>query len=238
MDIKMERIQFKTPGFFAKQVAADNRRGEFDCKNEVILTNNVEIDYVFIGDSITQLWELSAYFNLPGKIIVNRGISGDVSEYVLKRYEADVIQLKPKYCVLMVGVNDAYTLEDNNWTGEKGESVESLTNRVINNLTDIVKLSIKCKQKLIFCSILPTNMVFSSKCNERNEYITKVNAAMKNVCKENDVIYVDYHSKLVDEDGLTIKEGLTLEGLHPHVYGYNIMAEELKRVLMVNGIEL
>lgn len=37
---KMERIQIKKPGLFSKQVAADNRRAEFDCKNEVLLTNN------------------------------------------------------------------------------------------------------------------------------------------------------------------------------------------------------
>lgn len=235
---KMERIQIKKPGLFSKQVAADNRRAEFDCKNEVLLTNNVKVDFVFIGDSITQMWELNAYFNKPGKVIVNRGIGSDTSEYLLKRFEADVLQLQPENCILMIGVNDSFALEDNGWGGEKGESIDEVAKRTIKNLTEIVMLSIKNKQKLILCSILPTNITFTFKCNERNEFIVKVNSAMKKVCEDNGVLFVDYHSHLVDTDGLTIKDGLTIEGLHPHVYGYNIMAEVLTTTLQQHGIEI
>lgn len=238
MDRNMNRIDIKKPGYFSKQVAADNRRAEFDCKNEVIITNNVKIDYVFIGDSITQMWELNAYFNQSKKTIINRGIGSDTSEYLLKRFEADVLQLKPEYCVLMIGVNDSFALEDNGWAGEKGESIDVVVERTIKNLKDIVLLCIENNQKLILCSILPTNITFTFKCKERNEYIVKVNSAMKEFCKDNGIIFVDYHSHLVDTDGLTVRNGLTIEGLHPHVYGYNIMAEVLAKALQENGIEI
>ena len=99
----MERINFVKPGIFTVQAAADSRRVEFDTKNEVIVTNKVPVDFVFIGDSITHAWELNAYFGKMGRLILNRGIGGDTSEYLLRRFEADVLQLKPKYCVMLIG---------------------------------------------------------------------------------------------------------------------------------------
>ena len=77
-------------------VAADSRRMEFDAKNEILIFHQTPVDYVFIGDSITHMWELQAYFKPNGWSIANRGIGGDTTKYVLKRFEADVLQLKPK----------------------------------------------------------------------------------------------------------------------------------------------
>ena len=85
------------------------RRDEYDLKNEIILTNNVEVDYLFIGDSIIARWELESYYKDLG-IVINRGIGGDNSYYLTMRLEADAIQLKPKNLVLLIGVNDTMFL--------------------------------------------------------------------------------------------------------------------------------
>ena len=92
----MERSQVVNPGLFSVGVAADSRRGEFDFGNESLVLQEMRPDFVFIGDSITHLWELQAFFGSTGKVLINRGIGGDISTYVLKRFEADVIQLQPK----------------------------------------------------------------------------------------------------------------------------------------------
>ncbi|MGO4371467.1 hypothetical protein AB4Z21_11835 [Paenibacillus sp. MCAF20] len=92
-----KRIDIVKPGFFATAAAADGRRGEFDIGNEIIIAHNVPVDFVFIGDSITHMWELNAYFGRGGQFVVNRGIGGDISSHVLRRFDVikvnDMLQL-------------------------------------------------------------------------------------------------------------------------------------------------
>ena len=73
-----------SPGYFGNSVAADSRRGEFDYKNESLLRAKTKIDYLFIGDSITHYWEVSDYFDMTRSTFINRGIGGDVTNYLSK----------------------------------------------------------------------------------------------------------------------------------------------------------
>ncbi|MBM3823022.1 MAG: DUF1080 domain-containing protein [Verrucomicrobia bacterium] len=61
---------------------------------------------VFLGDSITQGWgdDFSGWW--PGLKAANRGISGDTSRGVLLRLREDVLALKPRGVVLLIGTND------------------------------------------------------------------------------------------------------------------------------------
>ena len=73
------------PGEFGLAVAADSRRGVFDYHNEALLARVVPIAAVFIGDSITDMWALDAFFQSTSGFLVNRGIGGDRSPYVRRR---------------------------------------------------------------------------------------------------------------------------------------------------------
>lgn len=77
-------VEIIRPSFFSKSVPADFKRIEFDYKNEVIVANEVPVDYVFIGDSITERWELDAYFLGSGRLVLNRGMGSDSTEYIFK----------------------------------------------------------------------------------------------------------------------------------------------------------
>ena len=70
------------PGEFGLAVAADSRRGVFDYHNEALLASGVPIAAVFIGDSITDMWALDAFFqSTPGHhgdqvlAVLGRGVS-------------------------------------------------------------------------------------------------------------------------------------------------------------------
>jgi len=234
----VKRVEIIKPGKFSVQIAADCCRDEFDCKNEVIITNKVSVDFVFIGDSITERWETEVYFGKAERISVNRGIGGDVSEFILKRFEADVVQLKPKYCIMNIGVNDTVALEDNMFANTPGAPPEAIEEKLVKNIEEIIKLSQKGGLNLIVCSLLPTNILFSSKNKERNLLISSANIKIKVLCDKYRLIYVDYHSKFVKEDGLTVLDDVTYEGVHPHVVGYNIMAEVLRLTLAEHNIEI
>ncbi|MFO0976908.1 MAG: GDSL-type esterase/lipase family protein [Planctomycetaceae bacterium] len=61
---------------------------------------------VFLGDSITQGWGDDFQGLFPGMHFANRGISGDTTRGMLIRLKADVIDLKPKAVVMLMGTND------------------------------------------------------------------------------------------------------------------------------------
>jgi lysophospholipase L1-like esterase len=229
---------FLTPGYFSLEVAADSRRGEFDCKNQVVVEKNIPVDFVFIGDSITQMWELQAYFQTSGQVILNRGIGGDVTEYILKRFPADVLQLKPKHCVLLAGVNDSWRLERDPFRQQPGLSLSRVLRRAATNFRNIAALAKSAGLDLILCSVLPTATTWTEREAERGRYILALNRAIQTLCAQNGFLYVDYHGNMVDKDGVTMRDGLTSEGLHPNVRGYDIMARALRETLAGAGIAL
>lgn len=208
--------------------AADSRRAEFDFQNEVIVKNEVPVDIVFVGDSITHFWELNAYFRDFG-FVVNRGIGGDTADILVKRFEADVIQLNPKICVIKIGVNNTWALDN----GEVFLSSEQIYDTIIESYKQIINMCKINNINLMVCSILPVSNA-NLKLKERNELILKVNEELKALCYESGYIYVDYHSKMTAEDGKTLREGLAEDGLHPGVLGYNIMAKTIKTILFNN----
>lgn len=213
------------PGFFSQTSHADVKRDEYDLKNEVIINNNVKVDYVFIGDSIIARWELEAYFKEYG-VVINRGIGGDNSHYLNMRFDADAIQLKPKTIVLLIGVNDtmfygtSYSLVDKNY--------ETLRDRIVNNIKEMIQRARIHAIDIKVCSILPTKMVNDKYKEIRNAIIKEVNVAVNKYCIQNKVDYIDYYSKLVDCDELSIKDGYTSDGVHPNLNGYNYMYKTLK----------
>ena len=58
---------------------------------------------VFIGDAITEPWDLAKYF--PGKPYLNRGIPGQTTPQMLVRFYPDVIDLHPAAVVILGGIN-------------------------------------------------------------------------------------------------------------------------------------
>jgi len=87
---------------------------------------------VFFGDSITELWQVEAYFVPSGGILLNRGIGGDITPDMAKRFDADVIQLQPRNVVILAGTNDVARLLD------AKKSDEEMTAQVMTNMKQMV----------------------------------------------------------------------------------------------------
>ncbi|MBL8170643.1 MAG: SGNH/GDSL hydrolase family protein [Acidobacteria bacterium] len=167
---------------------------------------------VFMGDSITDGWKLAEYF--PGKPYLNRGISGQTTPQMLIRMRPDVVVHKPKAMVILAGTNDI--------AGNTGPmTIEMITN----NYASIAELAKANGIKVIFASVLPIHDYGKNKVSERRspENILKLNDWLKNYCKANGHLYLDYFSKMVDDKGM-LKAELANDGLHPNAEGYKIMA--------------
>jgi lysophospholipase L1-like esterase len=167
---------------------------------------------VFLGDSITDGWNLAEYF--PGKLYINRGISGQTTPQMLIRFRPDVIALKPKAVVILAGTNDI--------AGNTGP----MTNEMIqDNYASMAELARANGIKVVFASVLPVHDYGKTKVTERRspEQIFQLNQWIKSYCAANGHVHLDYFGKMVDDKGM-LKAEFANDGLHPNAEGYKIMA--------------
>jgi len=167
---------------------------------------------VFMGDSITDMWKLQQYF--PEKPYINRGIGGQTTPQMLVRMYPDVINLRPAVMVILAGTND---IARN--TGP--ESVEMIQD----NFRAMVELAQKHGIAVVLCSLTPISDYTARKQSSQRppSDILLLNGWLKKYAEEIRAAYVDYHSAMSDSSGF-LKEGYSMDGLHPNDKGYALMA--------------
>ncbi|KQL45645.1 G-D-S-L family lipolytic protein [Brevibacillus choshinensis] len=234
--MNQERPQLIRPGFFSVNAAADRRRNEFDFHNEALLYHDRSIDSVFFGDSITHWWDLATFFENSPRTIVNRGIGGDTTTHARQRFAADVLQLRPRHVIIMIGINNTWALDA--FSPEDRLTSEEIYQQVTSDVEGMIQAALEQAICPVVCSLLPTRMDRYALNHRRNELVVRINQSFKTMAAGSGAIYVDYHSHLVDPDGITLREGLADDGLHPHVLGYGIMAKVLCETLAAQGIDL
>lgn len=165
---------------------------------------------VFMGDSITQGWDLDKSF--PDKHYINRGISGQTTPQMVLRFFQDVIDLQPKVVVILAGTNDI--------AGNTGPMTLQETE---SNLEAMAELAHVHHIKVVLCTITPAFDYPWHKGLEPAPKIDLVNAWIRGFAAAHGDAYVDYHSAMKDsEDGLP--PNLSKDGVHPNAAGYAIMA--------------
>src|SRR5271166_5164282 len=105
-------------------------------------TPAVEGRVVFLGDSITDGWDLAKYF--PGKPYVNRGIAGQTTMQMVMRMYPDVVRLHPAAFILLAGTNDIAR----NTGPETIEMVED-------NIRALCELAASHNVKSVLCLLTP-----------------------------------------------------------------------------------
>ncbi len=169
---------------------------------------------VFMGDSITEGWHFTgpngSFPTTPS--YVNRGISGQTSPQMLVRFRQDVVDLQPKVVVILAGTNDV--------AGNTGPMTIEQTEANIADMADIAKSN---GIRVVLCSVLPAFDFPWHPGMEPAPKINAINAWIKSYAAEKGYVYVDYHTAMKDgRDG--IPSLLSLDGVHPNLAGYAIMA--------------
>lgn len=224
------RQQLIKPGLFGNNAAADRLRGRFDFWNEEVIWQDVAVGTVFMGDSITELWQLDAYFAPSEGVVLNRGIGGDISTHMAKRFEADVLQLRPRNVVILAGTNDVARMLSAQKTDDE---IISTVTEAIGSMMDTARAA---KINVLVCSILPTNPDTTNH-EGKARILPQINLKLKAACEAKGCIYVDYASHLADDKG-ALRKDLARDGLHPHAAGYEIMARVLTETAQAHGLRL
>jgi lysophospholipase L1-like esterase len=217
-------VLFMTEMIFAQDWAD---LGRFKNENDSLSLKQVDENrVVFMGNSITIGWIDKQPEFFAGNPYVNRGISGQTTPQMLIRFRQDVVDLKPKVVVILAGTNDI--------AGNTGPSSLEMIMDNLKSMTDIAKAN---NIKVILSSVLPAFDYPWRTGLHPNEKIPMLNKMMKEYCNQNDVIYLDYFSAMVDENNGMQKE-LTYDGVHPNEAGYKVMEplveEAIKQALLKN----
>ena len=117
-------------------------------------------------------------------MIINRGIAGDTTKYLKKRFYVDAVQLKPKYCILGIGINDSIELEGDYWKKLEPVPYSEKLKIVKSNIIEIIQQAKKEKIMLILTSLLPINIPILRYERDRKMYIKE----LKNLAKEENIL--------------------------------------------------
>ena len=182
---------------------------------------------VFMGNSITESWGIidSSFFKDNGYI--DRGISGQTSSQMLLRFRQDVINLKPAVVVILAGTNDI------------AENTGPISLRdILGNIISMTQLAEASNIKVILCSVLPAYDFPWHRGLKPADKIIKLNSMIKSYCDEKNIPYVDYYSKMVDEEK-SLDKKYTNDGVHPTLAGYKVMDplidKEIKAALKISS---
>lgn len=168
-----------------------------DTKNEVI----------FLGNSITEGGDWKALF--PDKNVVNRGISGDVTDGILFRLD-EIASSQPDKIFLLIGTNDM----------AKGKSMDYVVDNTEKIIEQIQQQS--PATKIFLQSILPINPTIGKKFSghkANRQKIMATNKRLRILAKKHHIKYINLHKRM-DNGKKYLKPEYTYDGLHLSNEGY------------------
>ena len=167
---------------------------------------------VFIGDSITQDYNVYEYFK--GYDVYNRGIGGDTTLGLLNRLDVSVFELNPKKVFIQMGTNDLELLD---------AKAYDIYERMI-EIVDKIK-SFDQSIQIYMISIYPVNQHIDKQTvgKRSNEEIIQTNALLKQI---EGVSFINIYDKLLESD--VLNPAYTLEGLHLNQEGYQVVTKVLE----------
>lgn len=193
---------------------------DYQADNERIIANKAFPEVVFMGNSITENW---AYFHpefFSSHNYLGRGIGGQTSAHMLVRFQSDVIDLHPKVVVVMAGTNDV--AHNDFWVEPK---------QVVNNVISMCTLAKANGIIPIISSITPcTSFVWRPEIENAAQTIVSINKDLKAYAEANNIVYVDYHSALADEN-MGFPTSLSEDGCHPDPDTYFLMEEMVVKAI-------
>ena len=208
------------------QITEYNREMESKKRNYSLLNKKyaLENQTVLLGDSITDFFNwyelFYDYSKSTGQAVYNRGISGDTTDRLLERLHDNVLNIKPKNIVLLIGTNDI----------GRGLPLEISVQNV-----DLILKEIKenCRDtNVILQAVYPINKPMRFRSDKRtNEKIDLMNKEFIKLSEKHNCHWLDLTEKLRGNDE-NLNKDFTFDGLHINVKAYKIIAENIIPLLV------
>ena len=190
---------------------------------------NKKARIVFLGDSITDLWEFHPKYQNGSKIwkkyyvpmnVENFAISGDKTENVLWQLtDGNELQsMKPELFVIMIGVNNVM----------RGDAPDSIAAGIGNILKVLQKT--QPQAKILLLNILPSCL----KWDKKNKIYTnsrKVNSIIKSFADDKKIFYLDTSREFLDSSG-KVDSSNFYDGLHLTEKGFKTWDKLLRPMII------
>lgn len=176
-------------------------------------------DILFVGDSITQLWESRSGSLWKDKYLssnsFNIGYSADQTSHVLWRIEnGEMSNFRPKVAVLMVGTNNA--------EHQKGGSPRQTADGVRAIINRIHRVS--PETKVLLLAVFPRGANADDQWRRVND---KVNTFISKYHDGDMVHYLDLSSAFLDKKG-NLSKSIMPDLLHPNAKGYELWSKAME----------
>lgn len=182
----------------------------YDADDRRLLASGIDIDTVFLGDSITEGWPRMRPDFFP-EARVCRGISGQTTPQMVLRMPTDVLRLKPRRLHLMAGTNDV--------AGNTGPSDDD---SIVGNLAMMVAVAQDAGIEVLLGAIPPA-AAFGWRPELRPAArIVGLNRKLAALARERRCAWIDYHRALDDGNG-ALRADFSDDGVHPNAAGYAAM---------------
>lgn len=170
--------------------------------------DDYEVEVAFIGDSLTDGYDLQKYY--PQYITSNRGIGGDTTVTLEERLKVSAYDLKPQVLVMLIGANNMDTMLDN---------YEDILKGISENLpeTEVVILSLTA--------------MGGEHWGRKNQLAAYNNVSVKLLAEKYGFTFVDLFSVLYDVSIGEVYEGYTIDGGHFTHEGYTVVTDTVTPVL-------
>jgi lysophospholipase L1-like esterase len=191
-----------------------------------------KIDVYFEGDSITRRWgtsdpqyrDLLANWteNFLGWNAADFGWGGDTVQNILWRLlDGELDEVHPRIIVLMAGTNN---LEGPPAASGEEAKVEEVT-RGIEAILAVMREKAS-EATVILMGITPRK---DRSAETKGKIISRINDRISRLADGKRVRYLNLNRHLADPDGVPL-EGMTVDGLHLSVKGYQVWADALKPI--------
>ena len=185
---------------------------------EEIRQRKGKIDFVLIGDSITDFWPSKgkdSYAEFAPWNPLDLGVSGEHTEHVLRRLlDGELDGYQAKAVMIMIGTNNIGHIFD-----EKPEWVAAGVKKIVG--------TVRIKQpqaKILALAIFPRGATEDDNLNKR---VAETNKLLPALADNKTIFYMDVGKIFLDEQG-NIKKELMPDFLHPSAEGYKLWLETVK----------
>ncbi len=177
-------------------------------EEENSLCSDYEMDVAFLGDSLTDGYDVKNYY--PQYKVTNRGIGGDTTFDLENRLQVSLFDLKPKVATILIGANNFDTMFNN---------YENILVSIKENLPNT---------KIVILSLTAMGGEYWGKNNQKATYN---NVKIKMLAKKYGYYFVDLYTPLFDLSTGEIRAEYTTDGGHLTPKGYEVLTATITPVL-------
>ncbi len=183
---------------------------------------------LFTGSSLMEHFPIAEYCLSGGmdKVVYNRGISGTTTDQFLAEIDTVLFDLEPSKVFINIGTNDINARSDGEyWQDHLLRNYEEILRQTKRRLPEA---------KVYMMAYYPVNEAVLYAGGEigtrTNAALADTNAKAARLAEKYGYAFIDVNDGIKDETG-SLREDITVEGLHIYAGGYASVFEALKKYI-------